>query len=405
MKKGIFGVWFKELATLIFTQTVQAFLLAIIMAIIVQALQSSSGVGSTYGAGLLAIIALSQFNKIELLIKNIFGVTSQFNVGMDSGRAGLLGSLMLGKMALSGAKKVGDNAGKILDGRREAKASKARTNALLAKQGTDQLSGEAAAVQEELLNQAGDYTDNMVKGAAYSHGAQAVGGAGGAGNGVGVTASQIQELKAAVKEQTGEIKSQTSEIKAGKLSAGKDDVKEKMKALDDQIRESRNNTTRAKLKALSGVAETLVDIPVGALGVATGLAEGSLAKGVGYGLTAAGVADSAISHTIQNNGERVIKEVDRRETIKRDNNTSAGFTKDQLKGFERAIKEANAGKAGETRQKYDAAKISLNINNEIKNSIKKESVKVMSPSSGSSMNNTKKNMSSRNNAKFDAGNN
>ena len=405
MKKGIFGVWFKELATLIFTQTVQAFLLAIIMAIIVQALQSSSGVGSTYGAGLLAIIALSQFNKIEMLIKNIFGVTSQFNVGMDSGRAGLLGSLMLGKMALSGAKKVGDNAGKILDGRREAKASKARTNALLAKQGTDQLSGEAAAVQEELLNQAGDYTDNMVKGAAYSHGAQAVGGAGGAGNGVGVTASQIQELKAAVKEQTGEIKSQTSEIKAGKLSAGKDDVKEKMKALDDQIRESRNNTTRAKLKALSGVAETLVDIPVGALGVATGLAEGSLAKGVGYGLTAAGVADSAISHTIQNNGERVIKEVDRRETIKRDNNTSAGFTKDQLKGFERAIKEANAGKAGETRQKYDAAKISLNINNEIKNSIKKESVKVMSPSSGSSMNNTKKNMSSRNNAKFDAGNN
>ena len=405
MKKGIFGVWFKELATLIFTQTVQAFLLAIIMAIIVQALQSSSGVGSTYGAGLLAIIALSQFNKIELLIKNIFGVTSQFNVGMDSGRAGLLGSLMLGKMALSGAKKVGDNAGKILDGRREAKASKARTNALLAKQGTDQLSGEAAAVQEELLNQAGDYTDNMVKGAAYSHGAQAVGGAGGAGNGVGVTASQIQELKAAVKEQTGEIKSQTSEIKAGKLSAGKDDVKEKMKALDDQIRESRNNTTRAKLKALSGVAETLVDIPVGALGVATGLAEGSLAKGVGYGLTAAGVADSAISHTIQNNGERVIKEVDRRETIKRDNNTSAGFTKDQLKGFEIAIKEANAGKAGETRQKYDAAKISLNINNEIKNSIKKESVKVMSPSSGSSMNNTKKNMSSRNNAKFDAGNN
>ncbi len=405
MKKGIFGVWFKELATLIFTQTVQAFLLAIIMAIIVQALQSSSGVGSTYGAGLLAIIALSQFNKIELLIKNIFGVTSQFNVGMESGRAGLLGSLMLGKMALSGAKKVGDNAGKILDGRREAKASKARTNALLARQGTDQLSGEAAAVQEELLNQAGDYTDNMVKGAAYSHGAQAVGGAGGAGNGVGVTASQIQELKAAVKEQTGEIKSQTSEIKAGKLSAGKDDVKEKMKALDDQIRESRNNTTRAKLKALSGVAETLVDIPVGALGVATGLAEGSLAKGVGYGLTAAGVADSAISHTIQNNGERVIKEVDRRETIKRDNNTSAGFTKDQLKGFERAIKEANAGKAGETRQKYDAAKISLNINNEIKNSIKKESVKVMSPSSGSSMNNTKKNMSSRNNAKFDAGNN
>ena len=405
MKKGIFGVWFKELATLIFTQTVQAFLLAIIMAIIVQALQSSSGVGSTYGAGLLAIIALSQFNKIELLIKNIFGVTSQFNVGMESGRAGLLGSLMLGKMALSGAKKVGDNAGKILDGSREAKASKARTNALLARQGTDQLSGEAAAVQEELLNQAGDYTDNMVKGAAYSHGAQAVGGAGGAGNGVGVTASQIQELKAAVKEQTGEIKSQTSEIKAGKLSAGKDDVKEKMKALDDQIRESRNNTTRAKLKALSGVAETLVDFPVGALGIATGLAEGSLAKGVGYGLTAAGVADSAVSHTIQNNGERVIKEVDRRETIKRDNNTSAGFTKDQLKGFERAIKEANAGKAGETRQKYDAAKISLNINNEIKNSIKKESVKVMSPSSGSSMNNTKKNMSSRNNAKFDAGNN
>ena len=35
MKKGVFSSWFREFATIVLTQTVQAFLLAIVMSIII----------------------------------------------------------------------------------------------------------------------------------------------------------------------------------------------------------------------------------------------------------------------------------------------------------------------------------------------------------------------------------
>ena len=75
MKKGVFNAWFKEIVTLIFTQTVQAFLLAIVLTIIISALKNNSssvGDGAGAAAGLLAIIALSQFSKLELLVKKYF---------------------------------------------------------------------------------------------------------------------------------------------------------------------------------------------------------------------------------------------------------------------------------------------------------------------------------------------
>ena len=67
MNKGIFSSWFREFATLVFTQTVQAFLLAIVMSIIISCIQNANGNGIN-AAGLLAIIALSSFGKIELLV-------------------------------------------------------------------------------------------------------------------------------------------------------------------------------------------------------------------------------------------------------------------------------------------------------------------------------------------------
>lgn len=414
MKKGIFGVWFKELATLIFTQTVQAFLLAIIMAIIVQALQSSSGVGSTYGAGLLAIIALSQFNKIEMLIKNIFGVTSQFNVGMDSGRAGLLGSLMLGKMALSGAKKVGDNAGKMIGGTAGAIKSKKHTRALQAERlkleaegNAEDLTNQADALTGEIGAMSDEYIHNASIGAARAQGAQAVGGT---GSGVGISSSQIQELIGAVKEQT-------NEIKKGKLDGGKGDAKDKLKALDEQINESKEKTRQNRMKALSGLAETVVDLPAGALGVATGLAEGNAYKAATYGLTAAGAADSVVSGAISggyNAGKNVVQGA---KEYNADRRAAKGFDKQDFKGLEKAIREQNKSKQVNTRGDYDkavsqanAAKASININTEIKKNIqetiRQDTIKSMSREQrGNTFNKAKKINDIKNNTKFDAGNN
>lgn len=123
MKKGIFGTWFREFATIVFTQTVQAFLLAIVLSVIVSALAGASSSEDSVGAaGLLAIIALSSFGKIELLVKNIFGVTSSF---------GDPGSLRAGKgftagtaLALRGASNLKDNIAKFGQSRRLIKEGK-----------------------------------------------------------------------------------------------------------------------------------------------------------------------------------------------------------------------------------------------------------------------------------------
>lgn len=125
MKKGIFSSWFREFATLVLTQTVQAFLLAIVMSVIISCL-AEAGKDSVNAAGLLAIIALSSFNKIELLVKNIFGVTSQYGPSLDNGARGLMGTAM----AFRGMKNISDNAGKAIKGARLRKEGEAGLRAL-----------------------------------------------------------------------------------------------------------------------------------------------------------------------------------------------------------------------------------------------------------------------------------
>lgn len=288
MKKGVFGSWFKELASLIFTQTVQAFLLAIIMSIIVNALSSSSGNGGTYGAGLLAIIALSQFGKIELLIKNIFGVTSQFGGSMQDGKGGLLGAAMALKMG----KKVLDNGSKVVDGNRQKRLAKRELSSLTKERDSLQSLEDADAASQAALGtmqeSADKFIDDAQTGAGMAAGAQAVGGTSGSSGGVGMSSSQIDQLISAIKEQTTTIKSQ-------KLDSDKSSVSDKKDALDKKILEAQNKMDAGKRLARSGKAEFVGDAVFGVGGAMVGLAQGEgVAKNAMIG---AGIADSAISGT------------------------------------------------------------------------------------------------------------
>lgn len=286
MKKGIFGGWFKELASLIFTQTVQAFLLAIIMSIIVNALVGTDGNGSTYGAGLLAIIALSQFNKIELLIKNIFGVTSQYGGSMDQGKGGLLGSMMALKMG----KRVLDNAGKVVGGTGTAiKAGIQRhgitqqKKALMAENDL----GDANALKDAALNEMGEqadkFIDNAATGAGLQAGANMVNGSSNTG-GVGVSSSQIDQLISAVKDQT-------SALKSSQNDSSKDKAQAKLKALDDQMAQLKSKQFDGIKRVGSGLAETAGVIPGAAAGAIIGLGMGeNVAKNA---VTGAGLGDLA----------------------------------------------------------------------------------------------------------------
>lgn len=287
MKKGIFGGWFKELASLIFTQTVQAFLLAIIMSIIVNALAGSSdenSTGGTYGAGLLAIIALSQFGKIELLIKNIFGVTSQFGGSMQDGKGGLLGSLMalrFGKRILDNGAKVIGGAGTTIKTGIQRHGLTQQKKALMA----DEKLGDAEAIKDVALNEMGEqadkFIDNAATGAGLQAGANMVNG-GGNTNGVGISSSQIDQLISAVKAQTDTLKSSQNE-------ASKDKAQSKLKAIEDQMAQLKSKQFEGVKKMTSGIVETAGAIPGAAAGAIIGLGMGDdVAKNA---ITGAGIGD------------------------------------------------------------------------------------------------------------------
>lgn len=410
MKKGIFGTWFKELASLIFTQTVQAFLLAIIMAIIVNALQMSGGVAGTYGAGLLAIIALSQFGKIEQLIKQIFGVGSQFGPDLNNGKAGLLGALALGKMALSGGKKVLDNGAKIGTGLVGGIKSHAHTKALMAQRDELAATEEAAGIAGETEGLIDNTLREVGTGMARGYGASMANDAIGGGSGTGVSSSQIQELISAVKDQTNVIKTKN-------LDEGKDSKKSKLEQLDAQIAESRKNTRDHLIRMGSGFAETAAAIPAGALGAATGLAMGDFGKAAAFSLTAAGAADSVVSGTIrgaQNVGETLNVQV---RDFHTDLKTANGYdktVKHRVKDSMKQSRQNELNKASQTISRADQARVEKARNQAINDAIKKN-IAAHTDKNGvnyssidqamKTFNNVKKNANNHTNKRFDAGNN
>lgn len=114
MKGNVFSQWLKEFCALVFTQTVQAFLLAIILLIVIISISNGSNDANNYNnitaGGVLAIIALTSISKMESLIKKLFGLESSItDTSMKGGKGSLLGSMMALKMA----KKSLDNIPKI----------------------------------------------------------------------------------------------------------------------------------------------------------------------------------------------------------------------------------------------------------------------------------------------------
>lgn len=360
MKKGVFGGWFRELASLIFTQTVQAFLLAIIMSIIVNALAANSGTGGTYGAGLLAIIALSQFNKIELLIKNIFGVTSQYGGSMQDGKGGLLA----GMMALKAGKKVFDNAPKTISGiGNRIKSNK--TIKSLEKQKEALGAGDLAdTAMNEMQEQADQFIDNAQKGAGYAAGANMVNG-GNSSGGVGISASQIDQLISAVKEQTQTLKSQ-------KLDGDKGGKIDKMKELDAKIEAAKLQKRDAGRQIASGITETAGAIAGGTIGAAAGavvsLGTGddfgkTVAKGAGFGI---GIGDT-IGGAIPNTTTRIdhfnydVGQIKKTQDEAQKKINAARRDEEVYKSVTKSLKKANDSGFMKNRTSQDRAKAVKNL--------------------------------------------
>lgn len=111
--------WFKEFGTLVFTQTIQAFIYAIIISIVTYSMDSSkisgaSAVDENGALGMLSVIALASIFKVEALLRKILGIgESKANV------KGAMGSIAKTAIALKMGQRVLNNGVKMIGGQKD----------------------------------------------------------------------------------------------------------------------------------------------------------------------------------------------------------------------------------------------------------------------------------------------
>ena len=267
MKKGVFSSWFREFATIVLTQTVQAFLLAIVMSIIISSLSSSGGGQDNMNASaLLAIIALSSFGKIEMLVKQIFGVTSAYGDPSLKSGAGITAGTM---WAWKGGKRLLDNGKKFAEG--HAMKVKARKNIeALATSG----GGELDANKGLTDGNGGTSTGNLGANASQQIEEQVV---------KLQTLGDIQELTAAIKNLT-----------TATDSANKNTAQDKLKEYQDMYQ-------KGKDLQKSSIMESTGAVIGGSVGLVSGLARGeNVGEHVLHGAGAGDFAGQTIANTSSN---------------------------------------------------------------------------------------------------------
>lgn len=128
MKNKVFNVWIKELTSIVFTQALQALVLAVLMSVVVGLFLASKADGANttnYAIGVYAIIAMMSLSKIELLVKRIFGIgPATADVSMKGGGRDLLKTgiaLKMGGRLLNNVPKVAAGVGGLLIGQGAAR--------------------------------------------------------------------------------------------------------------------------------------------------------------------------------------------------------------------------------------------------------------------------------------------
>ena len=114
MQKGVFTTWVKELCALVFVQTIQAFILAIVLSIILTFIKPMNGninsQDTASSLGVLCIVLLTSITKMEQITKKIFGLDS--GILQNKPPHGLMASYM----ALKAVGRVFNNVPKVVGG-------------------------------------------------------------------------------------------------------------------------------------------------------------------------------------------------------------------------------------------------------------------------------------------------
>lgn len=297
MKKDVFNSWLKELISLVFVQTFQAFLIAIILSMIVrlltESLKSALDVRDQLNAtGVLAIFALASLSKIELLIKNIFGLTSGVgDPSLQGGKKALTAGTVIG---LAGLKRTFDNGRKILGGtkgmiRGGVNLWKANNDLREAQQGNGP---EGGALNGNTKTQK-----------------QLTGSNGGAGGSSGGNISTLIT----------EIRQLNSTLQSTNLDADKDKKSKKLDDLNKAIEDAKKNLHDSGKELTSGILETVGAAHGAVAGGVIGLAHGEVAEHVGKGMGAGDIAGQTITNIIMDDSRNSAKSTIVREAVRTHN--------------------------------------------------------------------------------------
>lgn len=309
-KKGgpVLNSWIKEFCTLVFIQTIQAFIYAIIISIIVEmSFLSIEDVDDRNASmGIICVVALTAVFKVEELIKKIFGIgNSKADVH------GAMSSLAKTAIAWNFGKRVLDNTTKVAGGIKSRQDAAKGRQKLKSRMERDQATfGIGGAVPDEAMDDIGPQIQQERLGAETSNAVDL-------GSYVGTTHFNNQAIEVANKKsQAG-----NNVTKNGKNIRDYNAMMDKYQDQLDELKKKRQEGTK---QILRGLGETAGAVPGALAGAVIGGADGDLdaalrgaAVGIGIGDTIGGnVAEGAYTYgavatSVPSKGKAVLDEVKR----------------------------------------------------------------------------------------------
>lgn len=284
-KKGaVLGSWIKEFCTLVFIQTIQAFIYAIIISFIVKmSFLSISDVDDRNASmGIICVIALTSVFKVEDMVKKIFGMGST-----KADARGAMSSLAKTAIAWQFGKKVLDNGAKMASGAKGIRDAAKGRQKLKQRMNRDMATFDEGSENGGALGEGQDSS-------AYYNNSNSAGGTGaqdGHNANMGIAAS-VNNAGA----------SSNSSSKSGKNTR---DYNAMMDKYQDQLDELKKKKKDSIKQIWQGVGETAGAVPGLVAGAIIGGADGNLdealrgaAVGMGMGDTIGG-ATATTAYDVQ----------------------------------------------------------------------------------------------------------
>lgn len=312
MQKGVFTTWVKELCALVFVQTIQAFILAIVISIIITFIApNTSGdkiakltdADSVSALGILCIVLLTSLTKMEQITKKIFGLDS--GILQNKPPHGLMASYMalkaVGRVFNNVPKMIGGIGSATLGAGLDKKKANSAMLTRLQRKGLDKSGNPLPGAKQIASGDSGSQSggsDSVEDREYYNKAMEAKkrGDMAGYHRNMGIQAG-INKARKSVAQGGG-----TSSSSGGTSSSDKvrDDYYKIMEKYDDELAKAKEKRRKGIQDAFSGGIETIGAAAGGMVGLSigsvSGLATGDLDqihKATAYGI---GVGDALGEH-------------------------------------------------------------------------------------------------------------